>query len=117
VLGPRYLVEPSMRSAGGHLRIQVLLVDASNGEQLWAQHHDHEGVDVLKVQDEIAAAVVGALAPALLQPEGYACAAATCVGARRSETLRGSLRHRRIDSNYNQTPEELGTEAKCRLAA
>jgi TolB-like protein/DNA-binding winged helix-turn-helix (wHTH) protein/tetratricopeptide (TPR) repeat protein len=60
-LGVQYVLEGSVRKSGTTLRTTVELVRASNGYQLWSETYDRELVDVFKVQDEIAAAVVNAL--------------------------------------------------------
>lgn len=60
-LGTAYVVEGSVRRAGDHLRVTAQLVDTRDGTHRWSQTYDREVVDVLKVQDEIAAALVRAL--------------------------------------------------------
>jgi serine/threonine-protein kinase len=49
-----YLVEGSVRRAGGRLRITAQLIDTSNGYHLWSQRFDRDLGDVFAVQDEIA---------------------------------------------------------------
>jgi TolB-like protein/tetratricopeptide (TPR) repeat protein len=41
-LGARYLLEGSVRQAGGMVRVSVQLVEASTGTQLWAETYDRE---------------------------------------------------------------------------
>ncbi len=55
------VLQGSVRKAGGHLRITAQLVRASDGEHLWSDSYDREVSDALKIQDEIAKAVVIAL--------------------------------------------------------
>jgi len=69
-LGVRYVVEGSVRTSGERLRIQVQLVEARRGRQICTLRYDHELNDMLAVQDQIATAIVGALAPQLLRVEG-----------------------------------------------
>jgi hypothetical protein len=53
------ILEGSVRKSGNRLRVTTQLIRASNGEHLWSETYDRELTDVLKVQDEIAAAVGG----------------------------------------------------------
>jgi adenylate cyclase len=57
-LGVQYIVEGSVRKAGGQVRISAHLVDATTGSHLWARRYDRELRDVFAIQDEVAAAVV-----------------------------------------------------------
>ncbi len=60
-LGVRYLVEGSARRAGDRVRVNVQLVDAREGGQVWAERYDRKLDDIFAVQDEIVAKVVEAL--------------------------------------------------------
>ena len=55
------VLEGSVRKAGLQIRITAQLVDASNGFHLWSETYDRELANIFAVQDEIAAAIVGAL--------------------------------------------------------
>ena len=68
-LGAHYIVTGSVRRAGERLRVTVELVDAHDGRQVWSSRYDRQMSDVFDVQDEITAAIAGALAPALSQSE------------------------------------------------
>ena len=57
-LGVTHLLEGSTRTAGNGLRVNVRLIDTSDGSQLWEEEYDGTLSDVFKVQDNIAAAVV-----------------------------------------------------------
>ena len=61
-----HLLEGSVRKSGNRVRITAQLVRADNGYHLWSQTYDRKLDDIFKVQDEIAAAVVGALKLKLL---------------------------------------------------
>jgi adenylate cyclase len=52
-MGVRYVLEGSVQKAGNRVRVNVLLIDAVNGRQLWAESYDRELKDVFDVQDEI----------------------------------------------------------------
>ena len=64
-LGVANLLEGSVRRAGNRLRIKVEVVRA-DGERVWSQTFERELTDVFALQDDIARAVVSALAPRLL---------------------------------------------------
>ena len=60
------VLEGSVRKAGSRIRINVQLVNAADGYQLWSERYDREMKDIFDVQDEIAVAVVDALKIKLL---------------------------------------------------
>lgn len=60
-LGVAHLLEGSVRKAGKHLRITAQLIRAADGSQLWSEIYDRNVDDIFALQDEIAAAVAGAL--------------------------------------------------------
>ena len=69
-LGARYVVEGSARRSGDRVRINVQLIDGTDGHHVFAEKLDRRLDDLLRVQDEIVEAIVGVLAPALLRIEG-----------------------------------------------
>jgi TolB-like protein/predicted Ser/Thr protein kinase len=60
-LGVTLVLEGSVRRAGGRLRVAAQLVDAADGAHRWSQRYDREMADIFAVQDDIAAAIAGAL--------------------------------------------------------
>ena len=60
-LGVAYVLQGSVRKSGDHLRVNAQLINAQDGTHLWAQTYDRQLADVLKMQDEIAIALVQAL--------------------------------------------------------
>ncbi|MBV8769478.1 MAG: hypothetical protein JO094_11360 [Hyphomicrobiales bacterium] len=68
-LGVRYILEGSVRKAGGRVRIAAQLIDASTGNHLWADRFDDELEEIFDLQDKIAVSVVGAIEPRLRQAE------------------------------------------------
>ncbi len=73
-LGVRYVLEGSVRTAGGRIRIVGQLVDAETGKHIWAEKYDRELRDIFAVQDEITEHVVAAVEPHLYAEEGYRAA-------------------------------------------
>jgi len=68
-LGAGSVLEGSVRRSGERLRVNVNLVSANDGLQLWSESFDIELEDVFEVQDRIARAIVVRLA-GTLAPEG-----------------------------------------------
>ncbi len=64
-LDAAYVVEGSVRKAGNRVRITAQLIDASNGQHIWAERYDRELTDVFEVQDEITMSLAGAIMPEL----------------------------------------------------
>ena len=64
-LGTRTVVEGSVRREGTRARINVRLINAADGRQMWAENYDREIADVFTVQREIAESVASELNAAL----------------------------------------------------
>jgi TolB-like protein/DNA-binding winged helix-turn-helix (wHTH) protein/Tfp pilus assembly protein PilF len=60
-LGVDYVLEGSIRKAGGRVRITAQLIDVGTNAHAWSRTYDRSLDDVFAVQDEIAASVAGAL--------------------------------------------------------
>jgi serine/threonine-protein kinase len=60
-LGVSHVLEGSVRRAGQRLRITGQLIHAADGAHVWSERFDRELSDIFAIQDEIAAAIVGAL--------------------------------------------------------
>jgi adenylate cyclase len=65
-LGVLYVLEGSVRRAGGRVRITTQLIEAERGIHLWADHFDGTIEDVFELQDKVALGVAGAIEPTLL---------------------------------------------------
>jgi adenylate cyclase len=68
-LGVHYLLEGSVRKAGGRLRVTGQLIETENGAHLWADKFDGGIDDVFDLQDRIAATVVDVVEPSLREAE------------------------------------------------
>ncbi len=64
-----YLLEGSVRKAGGQVRINAQLIDASNGHHLWADRYDGDISDIFALQDKITRKIISALALKLTASE------------------------------------------------
>lgn len=68
-LGVRYVLEGSLRKAGGRVRIAGQLIDTTNGAHVWADRFDREMIDIFSLQDEVTQSVVSAVEPNLRSAE------------------------------------------------
>jgi len=68
-LGVRYVLEGSVRKAGGRVRITAQLIDATTGTHLWADRFDGPLEDVFDLQDKVSASVAGVIEPSLQAAE------------------------------------------------
>jgi TolB-like protein len=67
-LGVSTVLEGSVRKAGDRIRVMAQLITAVDGSHLWSERYDRQLADVFAVQDEIAAAITGALQVTLSAP-------------------------------------------------
>jgi TolB-like protein/Tfp pilus assembly protein PilF len=98
-LGVTHVVEGSVRSAGQQLRITAQLIQVADGFHLWSETFDRQRVNVFAIQEEIAAAIAGALNEQLRAGEAVQEVARISVEAY-DDYLRGRahLRERRPES-------------------
>jgi TolB-like protein len=68
-LGVRYILEGSIRKAANRIRITGQLIDAQTRAHLWADRFEGALDDIFELQDQLAASVVGAIAPELERAE------------------------------------------------
>jgi adenylate cyclase len=68
-LNVTHVLEGSVRTAGGRVRINAQLIDATAGDHVWADRFDRELSDIFTIQDELSKAIVDALQLKLLPKE------------------------------------------------
>jgi len=68
-LGVRYVLEGSVRRAGGRVRITAQLIDALNGAHLWADRFDGSLDEIFDLQDKVAHSIAGVIEPTLQAAE------------------------------------------------
>ena len=56
-----YVLEGSVRKAGGRVRVTVQLIDAETDRHIWAERYDRELEDIFAIQDEMTRAIVATL--------------------------------------------------------
>ncbi|HSF93540.1 MAG TPA: adenylate/guanylate cyclase domain-containing protein, partial [Thermohalobaculum sp.] len=62
-LGADYVVEGSVRRAGGRIRVTAQLIDTETGNHIWAERYDRQIEDIFDLQDEITETIVGQVEP------------------------------------------------------
>jgi TolB-like protein/class 3 adenylate cyclase len=70
-LNVRYILEGSVQRGGNRMRVNVQLVDAENGNHLWADRFDKPVADLFDMQDEIVARLANALNTRLVTAEAW----------------------------------------------
>jgi TolB-like protein len=68
-LSVRYVLEGSVRRSAKRVRVNAQLIDAETDAHLWADRFDRDLSDLFELQDEVAAAIAGAIEPELLKSE------------------------------------------------
>lgn len=68
-LNVAYVLEGSVRKAGGRVRITAQLIDGVKNDHIWAERYDRNLDDIFALQDEISQAIVAALKLKLLPEE------------------------------------------------
>ena len=64
-LGATTILEGAVRRTGQQLRVSATLVDGDTGRTIWSQSYDRAMTDVFAVQEEVAAAVIDSIVPAV----------------------------------------------------
>jgi len=60
-LGVSHVLEGGVRKAGNRVRVNVQLIETSNGRRIWAERFDRQLDDLFTIQDEISEEIVTAL--------------------------------------------------------
>ncbi len=68
-LNVRYVLEGSVQRSGNRMRVNVQLIDAGRGADLWAERFDKPLADLFEMQDEIVARLANALNAQLVAAE------------------------------------------------
>jgi TolB-like protein len=68
-LGVRYVLEGSVRKAGGRVRISAQIIETETGIHLWAESYDRASDEIFALQDEVTMRVVGTIVPSLREAE------------------------------------------------
>lgn len=68
-LSVRYVLEGSVRKAGDRVRVTAQLIEAANGQHLWAERYDRRLDDIFAVQDDVSRSIVEVLKVTLTESE------------------------------------------------
>lgn len=60
-LNVRYIVEGSVRRIGERLRINVQLIDAETGNEVWAEKYDRDAGELFELRDQLVSTIVSTL--------------------------------------------------------
>jgi TolB-like protein/Tfp pilus assembly protein PilF len=111
-LGVRYVLEGSVRKGGDRIRITAQLIDALNGNHLWAEQYDRNLDDIFAVQDEITKKIITAMQVKLTEGEQ---ARAVAKGTNNLDAYLKCLQayeyYTRINPEANEIAKQLAEEA------
>ncbi len=102
------VVEGSVRRSGDRLRVNVELVDATTGFQIWSESYDRTVEDIFAIQDEISGAIVDALRVQLTPGASRHRAGTESVRAHDAYLLGLSRWHARSEEDLLQALEYFG---------
>jgi len=68
-LGVRYVAQGSVQVTGRRLRVEVALTEAESRHELWSERYDGQVEDALRIQQDIAELLVGAMQAAVERAE------------------------------------------------
>jgi adenylate cyclase len=68
--GVDFVLEGSLRKAGGRVRVTVQLIDAETDRHIWAERYDRNIEDIFAIQDELTGAIAATL-PGRLEAANY----------------------------------------------
>jgi TolB-like protein/Flp pilus assembly protein TadD len=100
-LGARYVLEGSVRKAGGRMRIASQLIDSLSGAHLWADRFDGELTEVFELQDRIASDVAGRLPLAIQQAEIDRAALRPTSNLRAYDSLLLGMKHLHVSTRQS----------------
>ena len=107
-LGVKYVLEGSVRKMGERLRINAQLIDAADGDHLWAERYDGKMDEIFEFQDRISAEIVAALRLKLTPTDK------ALTGQKPTDNVEAyDLFLRGRASYYRYTPEHLHEAIEC----
>jgi serine/threonine protein kinase/tetratricopeptide (TPR) repeat protein len=108
-LGVDAIIEGSVRRVGGRVRVTAQLIHAASDAHLWAKDFDHDFSDILKLQAEIAEAIVREIRIQVTPDEATRLAAARPVNPKAYEFFMLGRYHywQNNPSSWKQSVAEL----------
>ena len=106
--GVDFVLEGSVRRAGGRVRVTVQLIDAETDRHVWAERYDRNIEDIFAIQDELTGAIVATL-PGRLEAANYdrAKRKPTANTAAYECALTAKVRHHRATRDDNAEAQRL----------
>ncbi len=106
--GVDYVLEGSVRKAGGRVRVTVQLIDAETDRHVWADRYDRNLEDIFAIQDELTGAIVATL-PGRVEAANYdrAKRKPTANTAAYECVLTAKVRHHRSTRDDNAEAQRL----------
>lgn len=89
-----YVLEGSVRKAGGRVRITAQLIEAPINEHIWAEKYDRQLDDIFDLQDEMTRTIVGMIEPELANRERTRARAKPTENMNAWEVYQRGLHHR-----------------------
>lgn len=105
-LGVRYLVEGSVRRDAERVRVNVRLVEAETGFQLWSESYNRSLEGLFALQADIATQVARALQVVLVEPDRPAARALEDAGAAGGKAYLEYLRARQLMASWGTSDLE-----------
>jgi adenylate cyclase len=99
-LGVRYVLEGTVQKSGNKTRVTAQLVDAINGQYLWAERYDRNLQDIFTLQDEITTKILVALQVKLTRGESAR------VYGRNTDNLEAYLKYLQAVHHKSRTNQE-----------
>lgn len=108
-LNVQYLVEGSVRKADDKVRINVQLINTSNGYHVWSNRYDRKLTEIFSVQDELTRNIVNALAIELTEQEETSLARVSTNNFQAYEHFLQGQKHarERTKEGFSQAEEEF----------
>jgi adenylate cyclase len=116
-LGVRYVLEGSVRKAGGRVRVTAQLIDATDGSHVWAERFDRVLEDIFAVQEEITTSIVGAIAPEIEASEVARVRRSVHIGVQEQAMMATSCYWRFLTDGDRAAGEQCFRYARMALAA
>jgi adenylate cyclase len=101
-LGVRYVLEGSVRKAGGRIRITAQLIDASSNKHLWAEKLDGDLIDLFELQDTLTTKIVSSVSVRLERAELERVKAKTTVDLDAYELFQKGMALQRYERGYDE---------------
>lgn len=110
--GVRYVLEGSVQRAGDQIRINARLVDALDGDHVWAERYDHQFDDLFAAQDDITHNVAVAMQVNLTQGDEILARSGRATNLEAFQLTEKALWHfRKSTPEYNAKARELTSKA------